>query len=367
MTTTILLFIAGLVILILGADLLLRGATRLAAALGISPLAIGLTIVAIGTASPEIAVSLQASVHGQADLTLGNVLGSNIFNILFILGMTAVVAPIVISEQLIRLDAPIMLAVSILVLALALDGQLGLLDSLVLLSCLVAYTVFALRQSRVESQKVQDEYAEEFAEKQPRTTGNMVANTFFIVVGLGLLAIGSRWLVDSAVAIARALQVSELIIGLTIVAVGTSLPEVTTSIIAALKHESDIAVGNAVGSNIFNLLGVLGVGTLLAPDGIPVSARVLQFDFLVMIFVALVSLPIFYLDNRISRIEGALLLSYYVFYIGYILMQATGSPALPAATWLIAIFVPLTFIALLVFAIKSSRSKQRARNSLRTL
>ena len=157
MTTTILLFIGGLVILILGADLLLRGATRLAAAFGISPLAIGLTIVAIGTASPEIAVSLQAAVNGQGDLTLGNVLGSNIFNILFILGVTAIVAPIVIAEQLIRMDVPIMLAISILVLALALDGNIGMVDSLVLLSCLIGYTVFSLRQSRAERKKVQNE------------------------------------------------------------------------------------------------------------------------------------------------------------------------------------------------------------------
>ena len=362
MTTTILLFIAGLIILIFGADLLLRGATRLAAALGISPLAIGLTIVALGTASPEIAVSLQASINGQADLTLGNVLGSNIFNILFLLGMTAMVAPIVIAEQLIRMDAPIMLAVSILVLALALDGNIGIFDSLVLLSGLIGYTIFALRQSRAESKKVQNEYAEEFAEKQPRTTKNMAANILFIVAGLGLLVVGSRWLVDAAVAIARALRVSELIIGLTIVAIGTSLPEVTTSVMAALKNESDIAVGNAVGSNIFNLLGVLGVGALLSPNGISVSARVLQFDFLVMIFVALVSLPIFYIDNRISRTEGVLLLSYYIIYTAYILLQAIGSPALPFATWFIAIFVPLTFVALIVFAFGSARSKRLARS-----
>jgi cation:H+ antiporter len=364
MTTTIFFFIGGLIILILGADLLLRGATRLAAALGISPLAIGLTIVAIGTASPEIAVSLQASVSGQADLTLGNVLGSNIFNILFILGVTAVVAPIVIAEQLIRMDAPIMLAVSILVLALALDGTLGTLDSLVLLAGLIAYTIFALRQSRMESKKVQNEYAEEFAEKQPRTTKNMLANIFFILAGLGMLAVGSRWLVDSAVAIARALRVSELVIGLTIVAVGTSLPEVTTSVIAALKNESDIAVGNAVGSNIFNLLGVLGVGALLAPEGISVAVRVIRFDFLVMIFVALVSLPVFYIDNRISRWEGGLLLSYYVCYMAYILMQATQSSAIPAFTWFAGIFIPITFLLLVLFTIRSSREKRRLRSSL---
>jgi cation:H+ antiporter len=357
MALTIIFFIGGLVILILGADLLLRGATRLAAAFGISPLAIGLTIVAIGTASPEIAVSLQAAISGQGDLTLGNVLGSNIFNILFILGITAIVAPIVIAEQLIRMDAPIMLAASLLVLALALDGNLGLLDSLILLFCLIAYTIFALRQSRAESKKVQNEYAEEFAQKEPRTTKNTSINILLILLGLGLLAIGSRWLVDSAVAIARALRVSELIIGLTIVAVGTSLPEVTTSVIAALKKESDIAVGNAVGSNIFNLLGVLGSGALLSPGGIPVAGHILRFDYLVMIFVAMVSLPIFYIDNRISRLEGFLLLAYYVSYMAYIVMRAGNSPALPGITWFLAAFVPVSFIALVVFAIRSARSK----------
>jgi cation:H+ antiporter len=359
MTFTFILFLGGLVILILGADLLLRGATRLAAAFGISPLAIGLTIVAIGTASPEIAVSLQAALSGQGDLTLGNVLGSNIFNILFILGMTAMVAPIVIAEQLIRMDAPIMLAASLLVLALALDGSLGLLDSFILLFCLIVYTIFALRQSRAESLKVQNEYAAEFAQKQPRTTKNTLMNTFLILLGLSLLAIGSRWLVDSAVAIARTFRVSELIIGLTIVAVGTSLPEVTTSVIAALKKESDIAVGNAVGSNIFNLLGVLGSGALLSPGGIPVAANILRFDFLVMIFVAMVSLPIFYIDNRISRVEGGLLLAYYIFYMAYIAMRATSSSALPAMTWFVIVFVPITFVALVVFAVRSTRLKRR--------
>ena len=358
MLTAILLFIGGLVILVLGAEFLLRGSSRLAAAFGISPLVIGLTIVAIGTASPEIAVSLQAAVNGQGDLTLGNVLGSNIFNILFILGMTAIAAPIIIAEQLIRLDAPIMLAVSLLVLALALDGNLALFDSLVLLVCLVGYTVFALRQSRRESQKVQNEYAEEYAVKQARTTKNTVTNLFLIAAGLGLLVAGSRWLVDSAVSIARMLRVSELIIGLTIVAVGTSLPEVTTSLMAALKRQSDIAVGNAVGSNIFNLLGVLGIGTILAPGGIPVSARVLQFDFLVMIFVALVSLPIFYLDNRISRLEGSLLLMYYGLYLAYIILQATNNAALPVVSWFAAFFVPITFLVLIVFAARSARTRR---------
>jgi cation:H+ antiporter len=359
MTTAIILFVGGLVVLILGADLLVRGASRLAAAFGVSPLVIGLTVVALGTASPEIAVSLQAAANGQGDLTLGNVLGSNIFNILFILGITAILAPIVIAEQLIRKDAPIMLGVSLLALVLAFDGNMGWLDGVILLLCLTAYLIFALRQSRAESRDVQNEYAREFAEKQPRTARNTLNNVFFIITGLGLLVLGSRWLVDSAVAIARAIGVSELVIGLTIVAVGTSLPEVATSIIAALKGESDIAVGNAVGSNIFNLLGVLGLGALLAPGGIMVAQRVLQLDFVVMAFVALVSLPIFYIDSRISRVEGALLLVYYISYLIYIIMDAADSSALPAFRLFMSFFAPITFAALVVVAVSSARARQK--------
>ncbi|MBI3168185.1 MAG: calcium/sodium antiporter [Chloroflexi bacterium] len=358
MTTTILLFLAGLIILIVGADLLVRGASRIAAAFGVSPLVIGLTIVAIGTASPEIAVSLQAAASGQGDLTLGNVLGSNIFNILFILGVTSIVAPIVIAEQLIRKDAPIMLGISLLTFALAFDGNLGWLDGAILLLGLVVYMVFALRQSKRESKAVQKEFAQEFAPKEPRTTRNLVINVVFLIAGLGLLVLGSNWLVESATQIAKALGVSELMIGLTIVAVGTSLPEVATSVIAALKKESDIAVGNAVGSNIFNLLGVLGIGAVVAPDGIAVASRVLQFDLPVMVFVALVTLPVFYIDNRISRLEGGLLLSYYFVYLMYIILRTAESSVLAGARLFMLFFVPVTFLALAVIAYRSMRAKR---------
>jgi len=359
MTATILIFIAGLVILIVGADLLVRGASRLAAAFSVSPLVIGLTIVAIGTASPEIAVSLQAAVAGQGDLTLGNVLGSNIFNILFILGITALFAPIVIAEQLIRKDAPIMLAISLLAWALASDGVISFVDGKILVLLLVVYTVFALRQSSSESADVQNEYAKEFAAKQSRTKRNMVINILFILAGLGSLVLGSRWLVSSAVTIARALGVSELMIGLTIVAMGTSLPEVATCVIAAFKGESDIAVGNAVGSNIFNLLGVLGLGALLATDGIAVSREVLQLDFPVMVFVALVCLPVFYIDSRISRMEGLLLLGYYVLYITYIVLQASNVSMVPMVGLFITFFAPITLVVLFMLAIRSSLSRKR--------
>ncbi len=355
MMYTILLFIAGLLLLILGADWLVRGSSRLAASFGVSPLAIGLTIVAVGTASPEIAVSMRAALNGQGDLTLGNVLGSNIFNILFILGVTSLVAPIVIAEQLIRKDAPIMLGISLLTFVLAFDGRLGACDGGLLLVLLIAYIVFALKQSRHEGREVQSEYAAEFAQKEPRTVKSVLMNLALITAGLGLLVLGSNWLVDSAVSIAKSLGISELIVGLTIVAVGTSLPEVATSVIAALKHESDIAVGNAVGSNIFNLLGVLGAGAFFSSNGILVADRILRFDFLAMVFVALVTLPIFYIDNRISRAEGGLLLTYYGLYLGYVIMDSSGHPLVSSLRWFLLIFAPLTFFVLIVSAIRTAK------------
>ena len=363
MTNTILLFIVGLIILIIGADMLVRGASRIAAAAGIPPLVIGLTIVAIGTASPEVAVSLQAASLGQGSLTLGNVLGSNIFNILFVLGVTALVAPIVIAEQLIRIDAPIMVGVSLLALVLAMDGKLGAMDGVILIAGFLGYTIFALRQSRKESAKVHKEYAREFADTEKHTTWNTARNILFMVMGLGLLVLGARWLVDSATTMAKAAGISELVIGLTIVAVGTSLPEVATSIIAALKRESDIAVGNAIGSNIFNLLGVLGLSGVLAPEGIHVATRVLTFDFLVMVFVALVCIPVFYVDDNVSRGEGMLFLSYYVLYTGYLILEASQSSMLPAVTLFVSFYIPLTFIGLIMVTVRARKLKKQKRNA----
>jgi cation:H+ antiporter len=353
MTTTILFFILGLIVLIVGADLLVRGSSQLAAAFGVSPLVIGLTIVALGTASPEIAVSLQAAASGQGDLTIGNVLGSNIFNILFVLGVSAMIAPILIAQQLIRLDAPIMIGISLLAYLLVLDGRLGSMDGAVLFIGVVIYTIFSLRQSRQEGKRVQQEYEQEFAKKEAATSANILKYVAFILVGLGLLVLGARWLVDSATSIAKALGVSELIIGLTIVAVGTSLPEVATSIIAAVKGESDIAVGNAVGSNIYNLLGVLGVAGMLSPGGINISGQVLRFDFLVMLFVAVVSLPVFYIDNKISRLEGIVLFSYYLLYTAYLILQAAQSAALTSVQLFALFYIPLTFLVIVIIAVRS--------------
>jgi cation:H+ antiporter len=342
---TALLFAAGLSLLVLGAEWLVRGASRLAAALGISPLVIGLTVVAYGTSAPEMAVSVKSAWAGQPDLALGNVVGSNIFNVLFILGASAIITPLAVSSQLIRLDVPIMIGVSALTFVLAGDGSIGRLDGAILFAGAAAYTVFQVRQSRKESAATREEYAQEFGKKRSSTATNLA----FIAAGLVLLVLGSRWLVNGAVAFAQALGVSELIIGLTIVAAGTSLPEVATSILAAFRGERDIAVGNVVGSNIFNVLAVLGLSGLVAPGGLPAAAALLRFDLPVMIAVAVACLPIFASGATIARWEGGLFLFYYAAYTAYLVLAAQQHDALPVFSAVMEAFVlPLTGVTLAV-------------------
>lgn len=360
MSTTALLFVGGLVVLVFGAEVMVRGASRLAAILGVSPLVIGLTIVAFGTSSPEIAVSVQSALAGQADISIGNVIGSNVFNVLLILGLAAMIRPILIAEQLIRLDAPIMMGVSLLTYFLAMDGSLSALDGALLFGLLIVYIIFSLRQSKAEGQAVQDEYAEEYATREPRNWNSIVRNLLLVGAGLVMLALGSNWLVTAAVTIAKALGVSELVIGLTIVAAGTSLPEVATSIVAAIKGEGDISAGNVIGSNIFNLLGVLGIAALVAPESVTVSRQVLAFDLPVAIFAALVTLPVFFVDNRVSRFDGFLFFTYFVAYNAYVVLRAMNSPALGTFDLFLLAYVPLTFILLVGLAIRHIRQRATA-------
>jgi cation:H+ antiporter len=342
-------FVAGLVILIVGAEWLVRGASRLAARVGISPLVIGLTVVAFGTSSPEMAVSVQSSLAGQADIAVGNVVGSNIFNVLFILGISAIITPLIVQQQLIRLDVPIMIGVSLLTYFMSMDGVIGRLEGLLLFAGIVAYTIFLIVQSRRESKAVEAEYAQEFAVKQQTGWKPWVVNIGLVVLGLVLLVQGSNWLVDSAISIARWLGLSELIIGLTIVAAGTSMPEVATSITAAIKGERDIAVGNVVGSNIFNILAVLGLSGVVAQNGLPVSAAAEAFDIPVMIAVALITLPIFFTGRLIARWEGWLFLFYYVAYTAYLILDSVQHDALPLFNnVLLYAIIPLTVVTLVV-------------------
>ncbi|HAU57644.1 MAG TPA: sodium:calcium antiporter, partial [Comamonadaceae bacterium] len=251
-----LMFAAGLAALVVGADILVRGASRLALSFGISPLVVGLTIVAFGTSAPEVAVSAGAVLNGQTGLAMGNVVGSNIFNVLFILGLSALIAPLVVHVQLIRQEVPILIGASLLLLILSLDGRISLLDGGLFFGLLLAYTVFLVVQSRRETQAAQAEFdAELHAPPAGAWDARLPVQIALIVAGLGLLVLGSDWLVTSAGAFAQALGGSDLVIGLTIVAAGTSMPEVATSVAAALKGERDIAVGNVVGSSTFNILG----------------------------------------------------------------------------------------------------------------
>jgi cation:H+ antiporter len=354
---TIGMLVAGLVLLVVGGELLVRGASSLAAIAGISPLVIGLTVVAFGTSSPELAVSLQAGLSGNSDIAVGNVVGSNIFNVLFILGACALIAPLIVSVQLVRREVPIMIGTSLLAGALALDGTIGVLDGLLLFAGIVGYTTWSIIQSRKETAAAKAEYAAEYGDEKlaPKKSGGQVLIQLgYVLGGLVVLVIGARWLVDSAISIASALGVSDVIIGLTIVAAGTSLPEVVTSIIATLKKERDIAIGNVVGSNIFNLMGILGIAAIFTPGGLNVAPSIINFDLPVMIAVALACLPIFFTGMSIARWEGGLFFFYYVAYTAYLVLAATQHDALPAfsSAMLLAV-LPLTAVTLVVLGVRA--------------
>jgi cation:H+ antiporter len=344
-------FVAGLVALVVGADLLVRGASRLALSFGISPLVVGLTIVAFGTSAPEMAVSVNAVLDGKADLSVGNVVGSNIFNVLFILGASAVITPLIVHVQLIRQEVPIMLGASLLLVALALDGVLSMVDGALLFGLVVAYTVFLIVQSRRESAAVRAQAWPEGEPAPPDTwDSKLPVQLLLIVAGLGGLVLGSEWLVEASVAFAKTLGVSDLVIGLTIVAAGTSLPEVATSITAAIKGERDIAVGNVVGSNTFNILACLGLSSLVSGStGVPVAPSVLAFDIWVMLAVALACLPVFVTAREIARWEGAVFLLYYTAYVAYLILAAQKHAALaPFSTVMMSFVVPLTVVTLVI-------------------
>lgn len=357
----ILLGVAGLAALIAGAELLVRGASRLAIRWGISPLVVGLTVVALGTSSPELAVSIQSSLSGQTDLAVGNVVGSNISNVLLILGLSAVFAPLVVAQQLVRIDVPLMIALSIVLLALSLDRTIGRWDGVLLFLGVVAYTGFSIYQSRREQAAVAAEYAEEFGADPGAARRGWVWEAAFVVGGLALLILGARWLVESAVALAQAAGISELVIGLTVVAIGTSLPELATSVMASIRGQRDIAVGNVVGSNIFNILAVLGLSGLLAPNGISVPVAALTFDLPVMIAVAIACLPIFFTRHRIDRWEGAVFLGYFVAYIAYLLLASAQHDTLPQfSAVMLAFVVPLTVITIFVSVARTVRGGRTA-------
>lgn len=357
----ILKLIVGLILLVVGAEALVKGASKIAVAIGITPLVVGLTVVAFGTSSPEMAVSVMSALSGNSDIALGNVVGSNIFNVLFILGISSLIVPLIVAQQLIRLDVPVMIGASLLVVLFGFNGDIAWWEGFILLILGIVYTVYIVRESRKEKNKeVLQEYEKEFGEDKKVSKSNIWLSTLFVIVGLGLLVLGSKWLVDGAVYIAHSLGVSDLVIGLTIIAAGTSLPEVATSIIASIRGERDIAVGNVVGSNIFNILFILGIAAMVGKEGINVAESAVFFDIPVMIAVAVACLPIFFTGRKIERWEGAVFLFYYVAYTIYLIMASQQHASLEVFTSAMMWFVvPLTLLTLAIVTMREYRRTRR--------
>jgi cation:H+ antiporter len=333
--------LGGLLVLTLGAEALVRGASRVALLAGISPLVVGLTVVAMGTSAPELVVSVKAGLAGSPDIAVGNVVGSNVFNVLFILGASALVTPLVVARQIVRLEVPIMIGVSILMWGMAVDRRVSFADGAVLVVLMVGYTAWTIGRSRREVAALREASG---GHERP-TLAKVAVGLGMVAGGLVLLVLGARWFVDGSVALARSLGVSDLVIGLTIVAAGTSMPEVATSVVASLRGERDIAIGNVVGSNIFNVLGILGVSAMVSPGGLVVASAAVDFDVPVMTAVAVACLPIFLTGYGIGRLEALVFLGYYAAYVGYLVLAAQRHDALRAYSTVVMEFaIPLTLL-----------------------
>lgn len=315
-----LLFILSLGLLVLGAEALVRGASRLAASLGVSSLIIALTVVSFATSAPELAVSMQATFTDKATIALSNIVGSNILNLLLVVGLSATIVPLSINNQVIRLDLPVMIGASILAWIFALSGTIHRLEGLTLVAILVGYLWLQIYIGRKKREQV----------TEPQTTASKpwLLHLLFIIFGLVLLLLSARLLVNSSVTIAQTLGVSDVVIGLTIVAIGTSMPEIATSLIAALRGERDIAIGAVVGSNIFNILCVLGITASLAPTHLPVDDQVAYIDMPIMLAVSLLALPLFFIGKVMSRLDGMLFFGLYFIYCCFLVLRATNSPLL---------------------------------------
>ncbi|KLU11388.1 calcium/sodium antiporter [Kocuria sp. SM24M-10] len=350
--------VAGLVLLVLGGEFLVRGASALARRVGISSLVVGLTVVSAATSAPELAVTVGAVLRDEPGLAVGNVVGSNIVNVLLILGLSALVLPLAVKQRLVRFDLPLMVAMSVGLLAVSLDGRITAVDGLILFCAVVAHTaltvVLSRRNARSPARAASPaggssvpDAAGEAAEPPPASIGRSL---LLVVLGVALLVAGATLLVEGAVNIATTLGVSSLVVGLTVVAVGTSLPELATSIIAVRRGQRDLAVGNVVGSNIFNIGVVLGLPALIAPDGVPVSSAAAAFDMPVMLAAAVALLPIAFTGFAVARWEGALFVALYLAYTGYVVLAATAHDALEGFTAVMAWFVlPLIAVTLVSF------------------
>jgi cation:H+ antiporter len=310
MAVYVLLLVGGIGVLYFGAEWLVRGSARLAGTLGVSPIVVGLTVVSFGTSAPELVVSTVASLGGNSDLAVGNVLGSNLANIGLILGVTALVRPLDVAARVVWREMPLMILLTVAIYPLAWDHVLSRGDGIMLLMALVGYLVFVFQSVEAEAPEILGEYEEFVKASAESETRIHLSDVGLIITGcIGLVA-GGYAIVQGAVAVASMLGVSQVIIGLSVVAVGTSLPELATSMVAAMRKEADIAVGNVIGSNIFNIAGILGTSSVLTP--IHVSSSVLRHELPAVLVMSVLVFPLLRTDWRIERWEGILLLVCYM-------------------------------------------------------
>lgn len=358
MTIAALFIATGIILLVLGADALVSGASRVAQRYGIPPLIIGLTIVALGTSAPEITVSTTAALGGNTELALGNVVGSNIFNVLLILGLAAIILPLAVSRSLIRQEVPVMVGLSALLMFLVLDGALSAYEGVLLLLLGLGYLILLLVQANQAAKTGQD-----LSPELPDDTGWLARfpAALLIVLGLAGLVSGAQLLVSGASTIALSLGISELVVGLTIVAIGTSLPEVAASVAAALRGQRDMAIGNVVGSNVFNIALCLGLASIVAPQGLTAPEQLLSFDLRVMVLTAVVLLPLMISGYEVSRVEGGLLVFWCMVYIILTVLSAIDHALLPVLMNITVYgLLPLTLLFILAtvaFSLKDTRDR----------
>lgn len=355
--------VAGLVLLVVGGELLVRGGSALGVRLGLSPLVVGLTIVAFATSAPELAVSVGAALRDAPGLAVGNVVGSNITNVLLVLGLAAVILPVVATSSLIRIDVPVLVAMSALFLVLSLDGSISTVDGVLLLTVLVAHTAWSVWSSRRQTRTpagAPDKADSDDVPAEPRLGVPMAL--LVIVLGIAALVGGAELVVAAAREVATAFGLSDLVVGLTVVAIGTSLPELATSLVAAIRGEREMAIGNVVGSGIFNIGAVMALTAVVSPTGVPVDAAAVNFDLPVMVLVAVVLLPVVFTGFEVARWEGALLVAYFAAYVGYVLLDATGHDALPVLSGTLLWFaLPLTLLLLVATtSYEVGRRRERA-------
>lgn len=345
----------GFVLLVAGGELLVRGASALAVKAGISPLVVGLTVISVATSAPELAVTTGAAFSGESELAIGNVVGSNIANVLLVLGVCAIVLPLGIRRQLVRIDVPFLIGLGIIVVALALDGTISTGDGVILLLAWVGHTLMSVVLSKREKQP------SGIAEDVPDPLSLPIA-LLLVAVGVGLLVGGANLLVTGAVSIATGLGVSRLVVGLTVVAVGTSLPELVASIIAVRKRAGDLAVGNAIGSCLANIGLVLGVPSVLKSGGLPVPTAVLSIDLPLMVAASVALLPVIYTGARIGRREGTMFVVLYVCYTTYLVLNARNHESVSGFSFvMLGLVLPLIAVTLALLAGRELRLRRRRR------